>query len=201
MPSFRTEKRAQGQQQRYQWFYGWGDITCLKQDPEVTHCCVQQRAGQDMVAVFIPRDGGIGGLPVVEELMAHQLPGKSQRDRTLTAPLISRVESSVLKLEHHWTSLAGAWGMSVGRSVMWVGCRWSRHWSCRGCTERKRIVVSGALTIQCSNRTCYCTMKTVIKIQTIAITAESSLPRKSSPYRPRAIYSSGVFTPSYFCFF
>lgn len=94
-----------------------------------------------------PEMGGIGGLPVVEELMAHQLPGKSQRDRTLTAPLISRVESSVLKLEHHWTSLARAWGMSVGRSVMWVGYRWSRYWSCRGCTERKRTAVLGALTV------------------------------------------------------
>ena len=83
LPSFRTEKRAQSQQQKYQWFYEWGDITRLKQDPEVTHRCVQQMARQDMVAVFIPRDGGnrrttscrgIDGSSVTREITEGQNP-------------------------------------------------------------------------------------------------------------------------------
>ena len=49
-----------------------------------------------------------------------------QRVMLFIAPLISIVESSDLKLE--W-SLARAWGKYLGRSVMWVGHRWIRHWS------------------------------------------------------------------------
>lgn len=34
-----------------------------------------------------------------------------------------------------------------GRSVMWVGYRWSRDWSSRGCVESKPIAILGGLTI------------------------------------------------------
>ena len=40
------------------------------------------------------------------------------------------------------TIISWAWGKFVGRSVLWIGCRWSRHWSSRGCTggQSSRVV-------------------------------------------------------------
>ena len=38
-------------------------------------------------------------------------------------------------------SLAGAWGKYTARSVMCMGCRWSRHWLSRGGTESKRTAI------------------------------------------------------------
>ena len=36
-------------------------------------------------------------------------------------------------------SLAEIRGKNIGRSVLWVGCRWSRYWSSRGCPQNKKI--------------------------------------------------------------
>ena len=44
-------------------------------------------------------------------------------------------------------SLAGAGGKDVGRLVMWVGCRYSWHWSSRGCTESKKTAILGGRII------------------------------------------------------
>lgn len=44
-------------------------------------------------------------------------------------------------------SPAGAGGKDVGRSVMWVRCRYSWHWSSRGCIESKKTAILGGRII------------------------------------------------------
>ena len=39
-------------------------------------------------------------------------------------------------------SSAGTWCKYIGRSVMWVGCGWRRHWSNQGCIENVRTAPS-----------------------------------------------------------
>ena len=41
-----------------------------------------------------------------------------------------------------------AWNKYVGRSVIWVGYKWSRHWSSRGWTESKGTAILSGLTIK-----------------------------------------------------
>lgn len=42
-----------------------------------------------------------------------------------------------------------SWGLGqLCRSVRWVGCRWSRYWLSRGCTESRRIAILSGLTIE-----------------------------------------------------
>ena len=80
--------------------------------------------------------------------LAHQLPGKLAGGTPLTIPLISYLGGDVLikKLEQ---SLPGSGrGKYVGRSFMWVGCRWSRYCSSRGCTENKWTAILGGLITQ-----------------------------------------------------
>ena len=60
LSSFKTEERAQSQQQRHQWFNGWRNLTCLKQGPGVTPHCVQLMVGE-------------GRLPVIGELISGGL--------------------------------------------------------------------------------------------------------------------------------
>ena len=66
-----TKVIAQNQQQRYQWFNGWGKLTCLKRSwGDTPPCAVASR--QDMVSVFSSqvRRGGI------DIRLVHGLPGK-----------------------------------------------------------------------------------------------------------------------------
>ena len=80
--------------------------------------------------------------------LAHQLPGKLAGGTPLTIPLISYLGGDVLikKLEQ---SLPGSGrGKYVGRSFMWVGCRWSRYCSSRGCMENKWTAILGGLITQ-----------------------------------------------------
>ena len=51
----------------------------------------------------------------------------------------------ILKLESAFI----IWGLEyVGRSVMWVEGKWSRHWSSWGCTESKRTDILCDLNLQ-----------------------------------------------------
>ena len=54
--------------------------------------------------------------------------GKQQKGMPLITPLINIMESSDPKLEQ---AIAGTWGKYVGRSIMWIGYRWSKHWLSR----------------------------------------------------------------------
>ena len=56
----------------------------------------------------------------------------------LTAPLIRTITSLGL-------------GQVCRKVSQWVGCRWSRHWSSRGCRETKRRAILRSLTIYLSS--------------------------------------------------
>ena len=79
--------------------------------------------------------------------LAHGLPGKLAEGH---APHYLFDKLSWWRCSDLKVRTVTSWGGSkyVGRSVMWVGCRWSRHWSSRGCTESKRTAILSDLTIQ-----------------------------------------------------
>ena len=90
----------------------------------------------DMAAVFSPRRKG--RLPVRGELTSGGLisyQGNQQRGTPLTAPLVIIITS---------------WDLGqVGRSVLCLRHRGSKHWSGRGCTESKRTAIWSGLAIKC----------------------------------------------------
>ena len=88
---------------------------------------------------------------VIAELMSGGLisyQGDQPRSTPLIAPSKScQVEMFNLKVR---TITSCSWGKYVGSlSVLWVGCRWSRDWPSRGCTDSETTTPSwGGLTIQ-----------------------------------------------------
>lgn len=60
-------------------------------------------------------------------LISYQ--GNNNRDMLLTAPWWEQ-------------SLAGFWSKYTERSVIWVRCRWARHWLGWGCPEQKATIFS-----------------------------------------------------------
>ena len=94
LPSCKTEERAWSQQQRHQWFNGWGDLTCLKQGPGATPHQVQQTVGKTWWQSSLL--GGKGRLPVIGELRSAGLTSyqrNQQRGMPLTAPLMRTITS------------------------------------------------------------------------------------------------------------
>ena len=79
--------------------------------------------------------------------LAHRLPEKLAEGRTPHCPSdkLSWWWCSELQVR---TSTSWGRGKYVGRWVVWIGCRWSRHWLSRGCTKSKRTATLGGLTIQ-----------------------------------------------------
>ena len=140
-----TQEGAWNQPQR-QWFNDGGAFTSKARSWSNTPLCTVDR-GQGNSGSFCSQ--GKGKLPVTRSidvdywLVSYQ--GNQQRYMPLTIPLISIRESSDLNLGQ---SLGGTWGKDEGRSVMCVGCRWSRLWSSWGCTESKRTTIMNGLTIQ-----------------------------------------------------
>ena len=99
---------------------------------------------QDLV-MFFPSRGR--RLPVLGELMSSWLiddQGNQQVGTCLIAPLTIIVENPDLSLK---PSLAGTCIKCVGKSVMQVGCRLSRHWSSSVWTESKKIAILSGLTM------------------------------------------------------
>lgn len=99
LPRFKTEEIAQSQQQRPQWFNGWGaylsEVRSWRWHPTL---CAED-GEQNMAAVFAPAPRGRGRLPVTGGIairLAHGLPGKLARSKALTAPLVSSPGGSVL---------------------------------------------------------------------------------------------------------
>ena len=94
LPSFKTEQRAWSQQQRHQWFNGWGDLTRLKQGPGATPHCVWLRADRTWWQSSPPKERG--ELPFIGELTAGGLisyQGNQQRGTPLTTPSIRIITS------------------------------------------------------------------------------------------------------------
>ena len=117
------EERAQSQQLRHQWIIGWECLHVWEGSWGDSPPCGPWQAGQGSSLCLGSRGKGI--LPVVGELTSSWLigsQGNQQRGMALTTPLIRWLTS--------W-----AWGKYVGRSVICIGCRWSRHWSGREWTE------------------------------------------------------------------
>lgn len=103
------------------WFNGWGSLYLWSEVLENIPLCAMF-GGQDVVVSSLP--GGWEKFPVTGCFLGYQ--GNQQRGMPLTAPLLSMVESSNLRLEQ--SLLAGGQGQVWGRPVMWVGCKRSRHW-------------------------------------------------------------------------
>lgn len=105
------------------------DLTCLEQGPGVTPHWVQPMLVRALNRSSLPR--GKGRLPVIggtDIRLAHQLTGTP-----LTASFIRMITS---------------WGKYVERSVLWLGCRCSWHWSSWGCLESKRTATLSGLNVQ-----------------------------------------------------
>ena len=108
-----------------------------------TPSCVAD-GGQDMAAAFTPR--GRGRLPVIGGSgiwLAHWLTRKLAEGHSPYCPFGKLPLWRCYNLSIRTIT---SWGGSkyVG---MWVGCRWSRHWSSRGCTKSKRTTILGGLII------------------------------------------------------
>ena len=103
------------------WFNGWGAYTSEARSWRTSHCvpCLVGRTWWCLRSL-----GGWEKFPVTGCFLGYQ--GNQQRGMPLTAPLLSMVESSNLRLEQ--SLLAGGQGQVWGRPVMWVGCKRSRHW-------------------------------------------------------------------------
>ena len=128
LPSFRTKNRAWSQQQRHRWFSGWRSLyvwsKVLEWHPTVAD------GGQDIAAGFIMRTRGDYQL-MSDWFISYQ--GNEQMGMPPHDPFDKLL-------------LAGAWGKYIKRSVMRIGCRWSRHWSGSGYTENKRMANFSGLT-------------------------------------------------------
>ena len=95
-PSWRWRKRAHTQQQRHQWFSGWGSLTCLKEGPGVT--CHRVAEGSQGMAAVSSRSWGEGEVTSIR--LAHQLPGKQAEGHAPHLPFdkLSRWRCSDLKV-------------------------------------------------------------------------------------------------------
>ena len=94
LPTLKTKDRAQCQQQRHQWFNGWGNLTCMKQGPGITSHRVWPMAGKTWQQALLPEGKGrlpvIGGITSACRVSYH---GNQQRGMPLTAPFIRTVTS------------------------------------------------------------------------------------------------------------
>ena len=156
LPNHKTKERAQSQWQRHQWFNGWGILhvwsKVLEWHPTACgrrwgHGCGLRYQGKREMTSYRRNWCQVGSWVARE----------TSRGVHLTAPLINYHSggSSDLKIR---TITSWGWGQVhrhllirlydlEGRLVRWVGCRWSRDWSSRGCTESKRTAILCGLLI------------------------------------------------------
>ena len=94
--------------------------------------------------------GGRGRLPVIGGIdirLVHLLPGKLAEGHAPPHPFdkLSGRRCSDLKIR---TVTSWDRGKYAGRSIRWVGCRWSRPWSSGECSESRTTAILGGLIIE-----------------------------------------------------
>ena len=127
------QERAWSQQQRHhQWFNGWGSSHVWSQVLEqYPTACGRQRGGRGGSLCFQGK-GELISYRGTDVRWSHLLPGEGA------------CPSLPLSKEQ---STPGAWGKHLGRSVRWLGYRWSRQVMGKGCAESKRTAILSGLSI------------------------------------------------------
>ena len=141
LPSFKDKETSRRQWQRHQQFHGRGAYLSKARSWSDTPVCSRWPAG------FGSRLRSWRGGEVANYRGNWHVTRETSRRAPAPHHLFNEESrwSSDLKLEQ---SPAEAGGNNVGGSVMWGRYGWSRCWSGRGCTESKRTVTQGGLTIQ-----------------------------------------------------
>lgn len=119
------------------------DLKCLNQGPDATTHHMWQMEGRTWWQSS--HQSGKGRLPVIGGVEGSLAKPKKRHapHHPFNSPSWWRCYD--LKLEPTFI----IWALEyVGRSVMWVQCKWNRHWSSWGCTESKRTDILRGLTLR-----------------------------------------------------